>query len=285
MEPAHAEPVHHVSIKPPVFMDTAVDGWFAIMDAQFNIAKITNSQTKFYHVLSALPPETISHIPRAVLSNKNFSELQTAVTDMYEKTKPEMFEKLISKTRLTGRPSLFLSELREVADKVGVGDDLVRHKFIQSLPTGIATALASQRELSLSQLGKLADELMPLVQNSAANMVHCQDQDPQSDSQAFLVAQQHPRYHRATQPQSRAATHSPARDARDSRASLGLTPFHPDQKPKVCRAHLFFGSRARTCKPWCHWPDKAADLTMQPSSRAASPSRAASESGNERSRP
>ena len=82
IEPVRTDPVHHVSIKPPAFMETAVDGWFAIMDAQFNIAKITNSQTKFYHVLSALPPETISHIPRSVLNNEDFTELQTVVTDM-----------------------------------------------------------------------------------------------------------------------------------------------------------------------------------------------------------
>ena len=42
-----SEPVHHVSIKPPAFMETAVDGWFAVMDAQFHIARITNSEIKF----------------------------------------------------------------------------------------------------------------------------------------------------------------------------------------------------------------------------------------------
>ena len=127
-------PVHHVSIKPPPFMETAVAGWFAVMDAQFHIANVKTESTKFYHVLSALPPDTIAHLPKSVLTSASFTELQEAVTDMYEKTKPELFERLIRKTKLTGRPSLFLAELREMGDKVGVGDELIRHKFIQSLP-------------------------------------------------------------------------------------------------------------------------------------------------------
>ena len=43
-------PVHHVSIKPPPFMETAVAGWFAVMDAQFHIANVKTESTKFYHV-------------------------------------------------------------------------------------------------------------------------------------------------------------------------------------------------------------------------------------------
>ena len=37
-EGATPKPVHHVSVKPPPFMESAVPGWFAIMDAQFHIA-------------------------------------------------------------------------------------------------------------------------------------------------------------------------------------------------------------------------------------------------------
>ena len=46
------EPVQHVSVKPPAFMESAVQGWFAIMQAQFHLSKITNNTTRFYHVLA-----------------------------------------------------------------------------------------------------------------------------------------------------------------------------------------------------------------------------------------
>ena len=187
---------HRVSVKAPPFMETAVQGWFAIFDAQFQLARITASDTKFYHVLSSLPPDTIAHVSPDVLAGKDFDKLQEAVTDMYEKTKPELFERLISKARLTGRPSLFLSELRKIAEKVGVGDELIRHKFLQSLPTGIAAALASQRETSLSQLGKLADELLPLVhgapQAAYAVVGECESQPPPGAYQPLPGAYQPP---------------------------------------------------------------------------------------------
>lgn len=286
MSVAGDRPIHHVSVKPPPFMETAVKGWFAILDAQFHLARITSDETKFYHVLSSLPPDTIAHLPQEILIRKNFGSLQEAVTDMYEKTKPELFERLISKARLTGRPSLFLSELREIADKVGVGDDLIRHKFVQSLPTGIAAALASQRELSLSQLGKLADELLPLVQGSQASVnMTAGVPESQRDLDAGMYQPTEP-YRPvpcySVPPQTGFSRAGPRRYPAHSRGApagagsdfLGLTPYHDGQRPQVCRSHLFYGARARNCKPWCRWPTKAADLKVEPSSRPASPSRA-----------
>ena len=32
---------------------------------------------------------------------------------------------------------------------------------------------------------------------------------------------------------------------------LGIRAFHPSQKPKVCRYHLYFGKNAKACKKWC----------------------------------
>ena len=39
-----------VSIKTPVFSETAIRGWFPIMEAQFTLKGITATQTKFYSV-------------------------------------------------------------------------------------------------------------------------------------------------------------------------------------------------------------------------------------------
>ena len=120
-------------VRPPPFMETAVSGWFAIINAQFHLANISDSVTKFYHVLSSLPAD-VARVDPTVIAGQDFARLKEAVIELFEKTKPELFEKLISKSVMTGRPSEFLGDLRVVASKVGVGDDLVRHKFIQSLP-------------------------------------------------------------------------------------------------------------------------------------------------------
>ena len=53
-----------VVVKAVQFCETAVESWFAIMEAQFSLAKVTESATKFYHVLSALPPQTVMKLPK-----------------------------------------------------------------------------------------------------------------------------------------------------------------------------------------------------------------------------
>ena len=222
-----------------------------------------------------------------MLTSNNFRKLKEAVVELFEKSKPEVFDQLISKVQLTGRPSLYVKELRDLASKVGVGDDLVRHILLQSLPRTVGAVLAAQRELTLHQLGKLADELMPLLQTS------CLAAPAQPLPQPFQQQQHHQQFQQQHQPFQQQQHHQHERDhhqqARGSNqpqgaahqhsaccgSSLppGLRPFHRDQRPQVCRAHLYFGVEAKTCKPWCRWPEKKNRLAIQPSSRRTSPER------------
>ena len=113
---AAAEPLHHLSVKAPTFMETSAAGWFQIMEAQFHIAKISSEETKFFHIVASLPPETITRLPATIFEQQRFSILKTAVIDLYERTKPELFEKLITSTVMTGRPSIYLQEIAPNVD-------------------------------------------------------------------------------------------------------------------------------------------------------------------------
>ena len=44
LEVVPAAAIQHVSIKPPAFMECAVLGWFAIMEAQFHLARIQSQE-------------------------------------------------------------------------------------------------------------------------------------------------------------------------------------------------------------------------------------------------
>ena len=63
-----------VSVKIPGFMHAAVDGWFAICEAQFKLRNISNATTRFYHVLS--------NLPTTIITSKSYTELKEAVIDM-----------------------------------------------------------------------------------------------------------------------------------------------------------------------------------------------------------
>lgn len=48
-------------------------------------------------------------------------------------------------------------------DKVGVGEDLIRHRFRQALPSTIIPVIAVARNLTLNELGTLASEHLPFI--------------------------------------------------------------------------------------------------------------------------
>ena len=148
-------------------MESAIRGRFSIIEANFALRNINVSSTKYFHVLSALPPEIVTKISASVLNEQSYDALKNALIQIHERTKPELFARLISQTKMTGRPSYYLQELMDTADKVGVGEDLVKHQFTSALPPSTAPVIAAQKGLTLQQMGTLADELLPLLQANA----------------------------------------------------------------------------------------------------------------------
>ena len=139
-EQPHPNPsaaVDHVSIKAPEFIENAPTAWFSILEAQFQLRGVTVSTTQYYHALSHLPSDVVSRIPHDVFSQQNYESLKTAVVSSYEKSKPEMLEKLMSQSTLSGRPSLYLQEMKTLASKINVADDIIHHKFLKALPNTV----------------------------------------------------------------------------------------------------------------------------------------------------
>ena len=122
-----------VSVKMPQFISGSADAWFDIAEAQFHLSNITKSSTKYYHILSNLPPDVITRIDPEIRTNHDYDELRKQLIELYEQSKTEMFEKMMEKTMVTGKPSLFLHELIELSNKINVGDNFLREKFIHGL--------------------------------------------------------------------------------------------------------------------------------------------------------
>lgn len=243
-EDKEAPALNLVGIKMPAFMETAASAWFSILEANFHIRSITSEETKFFHLIATLPPEVITKISATVMNAKKYTDAKEIVIAIHEKTKPELFSKLITKTSMTGRPSYYMQELNGIASKVGVGEDLVRHQFIQALPPTISPVLAAQRDLTLTQLGNLADELTPFFQQAL---------------------------HVKSNAQSHHERASPSFQKKDnSKIPIGLRPFNEQQRPRICRGHIYYADKSRTCKPWCRYPNKT-NCTIQPNSRSSSP--------------
>jgi len=224
VNPAGREPFQAaaVSIKAPVFDQHNPNSWFIVLEAQFELANIVNDRTRFFHALANLPPIIVSNISAGALRAADYDQLKAAVLQQYEDSRTEMFEKLLKDTRLVGKPSVFLSEMQKIAAKLGLNEDFIRHRFQTACPQSMTAILATQKNVGLDDLGKLADELTALCQ-----------------------------------PMSHVAAITSKDSSSSQRATdLGLVPFSKEQRPKVCRAHIFYGRRAKKCRSWCQWPDK-----------------------------
>lgn len=225
--------VKFVSLKAPEFSESSASGWFVILEAQFETSRVKVPSTQFFHAISHLPPGLISRLPQSVILSKDYDTLKGEVLNLVERSKPQMFDSLLNDIQITGRPSEKLTILKKTAERVGVADDFLRHRFIQSLPSSIAPALAAQTSLNLMELGKLADDLQCYSRNEGQISV----------VQKSKICD----CHRSVQP------------------------FKTNQRPKICRAHIYYGSNARTCRIWCQYPDKKS-CNIQPNSRPSSPS-------------
>ena len=142
-----------------------------------------------------------------------------------------------------GKPSAYLQQMRQMAKKVGVGDDMVRHRFTQALPPSISPVVASQTKTALDDLGTLADDLMPLVKEQNVCELRTSGTNNFKTNAYF---KNKPYFHANNKNISG-----------DQPRSLTLIPFSENQRPKICRAHIFFGNKAKNCRFWCHWPNKS----------------------------
>ena len=188
------------------------------------------------------------------LESEDYDILKTTVIESYEQTKPELFERLSQKTTMTGRPSQYLRELQSLATKAGIGqcEDLIRHKFLDSLPKSISPAIAAQKTLTLSQLGSLADELMPMHKS----MCYLTGQSTSQTEYSY----------------KKSDNQNSSYQNKSYSLPSGLKPFSQNQKPKICRGHIYFADKSKTCKPWCRYPNKQG-CNMEASSRPSSPNR------------
>jgi len=251
---ATGETLAHMAIRVPPFIASNVNAWFSILEGQFALGKISVEETKYYHALCSLPPELISKLPQETLSVKSYDILKAEVISRSEESKPELFEKLIAEQPVTGRPSDQMHELIRIASRLGINDDLIRHKFLQSIDKRISPILAAQTSVPLTNLGKLADDMMPFVENRQfqANVLNVNRSD---------------QYISRSRPRNDVSEHS--NQLRDNT----IRPFSPGQRPKICRSHIYFAEKAKFCKPWCRYPNKPSSITIQQSSRPNSPIR------------
>ena len=306
-EVAESSPnIGSVSVKPPAFEEQSVSKWFMILESMFFTARISVSATKFHHTLSHLPLSVVTRLDDGLIEQKDYDQLKKTLIGLFSKSTPELFEELIDKTKISfSKPTVYLHEIRKLGKQLGLSDDFLKIKFLKALPDTIRPIIVAKENISLDEMAQAADCIMEYEAGKGSSVFSVGALSRTDYGNASNGSSSDPRqsrdYDNHNQPRYNSYSHnrgsSNAVKPRDysshsSRNNYGnhsiqsrsysnvrvnyfsddippnVRSFHENQRPRVCRSHIYFGDYAKNCKPWCIL--KSNDLPMQPNSRNAS---------------
>ena len=238
--------VSAVSPKLPEFWPHACDVWLAQCEAQFRVAKVTVSQTKFDLCIQKLNEATVLRFQDLLLhppAVDPYDELKKRLLQGFSKSVYQKMSEFAALPLLGDRrPSeLMDSILAALAGLQHKNDDCphVRYAFLSRLPVTIRAALISSDNLSLRELASQADVLWSTVGQPAQPILTISEEPP---TPATLTAAA---VHRPTQPKKQFA-------------AAATTSRPPQPSPAAsegwCRYHRRFGWDARQCTTQCSWP-------------------------------
>lgn len=280
-QPATEPVAAHLSVKPPPFDEVSAARWFRIMESNFILARVVNSATKFHHILSNLPVEVSNKLSDGVIDSSNYDTIKSAVIDLYSKSPPEIFDDLISQNNiLCTKPSLYLQEIRKLGNRMNLSNEYLKVKFLKGLPSNVRMSLVTYDSDDLDELARVADMLLAYNTNSNFNAVHnvssVQNRSNNANNTSHFVSRpnsnpigsdSHLR-HTSSNPNMVSNSNNTSQYTNPS-VPPGIRAFHPNQRPQVCRAHLYFGHNARSCKSWCILSSSSSNIL--PDSRPSSP--------------
>lgn len=146
-------------VKIPPFWPEKPAIWFAQLEGQFAIRRITDNATKFYHVLANLDRQCAAEIEDILIGPPDYEALKTELIKRLSVSRENKVKQLLMHEELgTRKPSQFLRHLQHLAGPK-VPEDFIKTIWTSRLPTSMQPIVASQPTLPLSALAELADRI------------------------------------------------------------------------------------------------------------------------------
>lgn len=223
--------------------------WFAQVEGQFALARITDDEAKFAHVLSKIEPSQAKEIKDVITQppqNDKYGAIKKALIQRLTDSQEQRIKQLLEHEELGERkPSQFLRYLTTLAGNA-VSTELLRTLWLGRLPRHIQAILATRNEDRLEEVAEQEDKIYDisskaLVLATAAPKAATTADNPLEAQIAALTKQvatlttqmaKNVKQHR-----SRSRTRSNSR----SRRYRSRTPA----EDALCFYHRRFGKRAR----------------------------------------
>ena len=224
--------------------------WFRQLECLFALNKITNEEQQFMMAYPQLPVDICNELSE---DTKTYNQLKAEILALNEKSKQKKIEEALGEATLDGKkPTQFLRSLRAKMKEIELepSDEVLKQRLVQAMPQKARLMLTASLNLPLDDFGKVADNLHDLIDDYEVTQV-------QQKQPTFSTSNNN---HRGRDERTRPS--SPT----SSKGNIGYLPYHVDQRQKICRAHIYFAGKARSCKPWCQWPGSKPQY-IEPSSR------------------
>uniref|UniRef100_A0A5S6Q225 RNA-directed DNA polymerase n=1 Tax=Trichuris muris TaxID=70415 RepID=A0A5S6Q225_TRIMR len=162
-----------LAVKLPQFWPHSARLWFAQAEAQFALARITVSMTKFHHAIASLPDSVAAEVEDLLepYGDAPYEYVKAKLLERFTSTTDERFRSLVDPHPIGDqRPSQILREMRRMAPgMIDPNSPFFRQLFLNRLPPNVQLILKATHPTNIDDLARAADELV--VTASSVNAV------------------------------------------------------------------------------------------------------------------
>ena len=247
------------SLRVPEFNASDPEMWFAVVEAYFTQARITDNQQLYLDVVSSLPPRYASEVRDIImrpLDNESYTILKRELIKRLCSTQEEKTLKLLENVVMEDeKPTQYLRRLQALAGSA-VPEDLLRTLWLRGLPEKLKPTMATQTGKTLHEMAEVADAVYSLLPTRPT--IHETSRD----------ASLHTRMEKLTQELSAlkiqmAAMVNQVQEVSSGNGRRPRQPSRPRSRPRsrsreqrpsgLCWYHWTFKERANKCTSPCTW--------------------------------
>lgn len=254
--------VLRVGVRVPPFWPEEPALWFAQVESQFTLSKITTDETKFCYLVSQLDHQYAAEV-KDIITNppatNKYVKLKTELVKRLSASQEKRVKQLLMHEELGDRkPSQFLRHLQSLGGPA-VPKDFLSTIWTSRLPSNIQTVIASQADLELDKLADLADKVheiapsTPHVASTSAGTLS--SSSPSYSELARQVSELTNQVARLAEQVSSGGgrSRSQNRYRRNNRSRSHSRFRQPPPDSPHCFYHFNYGAQAVKCKQPCSY--------------------------------
>lgn len=233
--------VNRIGLKLPPFWDKHAILWFVNIEAQFVVSGITQDETKFYCVISALTSDILSYVSDIVLTPPvadKYAILKSRLISEFSDSEQRRIKAVLSELTLGDeKPTHLLRKMKQLAGTI-LGEEILKTLWLQRLPNQIQ-AILSVSDDSLEKLAAMADKIHETTGANVEALHSSKDSFSEMSELRMQIAELTKQVQRLSRNRERKNS-SPHR-------KRSKTP----KKFEQCWYHFKFGDAAKRCKSPC----------------------------------